>query len=101
MTYGAIPVDIAGVPDPLPQALHVLDVREDLEWQHGHIEAPAHPAHGLPGRLGGDPGGAGARGLQDQPAAPRRPSATSRRAGSTRSTSEAGWSTGSPRGARW
>ena len=54
MTYGAIPtVDIAGVPDPLPESLHVLDVREDVEWQHGHIEGAQHiPLMELSSRLG-------------------------------------------------
>ena len=53
MTYGTIPtVDIAGVPDPAPRPC-VLDVREDLEWQHGHIEGAQHiPLMELPGRLG-------------------------------------------------
>lgn len=35
-----VPVD--GVPDPLPEGLVVLDVREPLEWQHGHIEGAVH-----------------------------------------------------------
>jgi rhodanese-related sulfurtransferase len=53
MSYGSIPVvDVDGVPDPLPESLHVLDVREDLEWQHGHIEGAQHiPLMDLPTRL--------------------------------------------------
>ena len=35
-------VTLDGVPDPLPEGLHVLDVREDVEWVHGHIEGAAH-----------------------------------------------------------
>jgi rhodanese-related sulfurtransferase len=39
MSYGTIPtVGIDGVPDPLPADLRVLDVREEVEWAHGHIE---------------------------------------------------------------
>jgi rhodanese-related sulfurtransferase len=30
-------VTIDGVPDPLPESVAVLDVREPLEWAHGHI----------------------------------------------------------------
>lgn len=35
-------VSIAGVPDPLPEGLVVLDVREQVEWDHGHIEGALH-----------------------------------------------------------
>ena len=35
-------VTIDGVPDPIPEGLHVLDVREQLEWDHGHIEGAQH-----------------------------------------------------------
>ncbi|WP_244963050.1 rhodanese-like domain-containing protein [Nocardioides dongkuii] len=46
-------VSIDGVPDPLPEGLTVLDVREDIEWQHGHIEGAVHiPLMDLPQRLG-------------------------------------------------
>jgi len=45
-------VSISGVPDPLPDGLHVLDVREDDEWAFGHIEGAQHiPLMELPGRL--------------------------------------------------
>lgn len=45
-------VDINGVPDPLPDELHVLDVREDQEWAHGHIEGALHiPLMQLPARI--------------------------------------------------
>ncbi|WP_309649264.1 rhodanese-like domain-containing protein [Nocardioides sp.] len=35
-------VSIDGVPHPLPEGLAVLDVREPLEWEHGHIEGAVH-----------------------------------------------------------
>lgn len=35
-------VAITGVPDPLPEGLAVLDVREPVEWQAGHIEGAVH-----------------------------------------------------------
>jgi len=45
-------VSLDGVPDPLPEALHVLDVREEFEWVHGHIEGSQHiPMSELGGRL--------------------------------------------------
>jgi rhodanese-related sulfurtransferase len=49
-------VSIEGVPDPLPEGLAVLDVREDVEWAHGHIEGAVHiPLSELPARLGDVP----------------------------------------------
>jgi rhodanese-related sulfurtransferase len=33
---------VAGVPDPLPVGLLVLDVREDEEWDAGHIPGSVH-----------------------------------------------------------
>jgi len=33
---------VSGVPDPLPDGLLVLDVREDDEWQAGHVEGSVH-----------------------------------------------------------
>jgi rhodanese-related sulfurtransferase len=45
-------VDVSGVPDPLPDELTVLDVREDFEWQAGHIDGALHvPLGELPDRL--------------------------------------------------
>ena len=45
-------VSIDGVPDPLPEGLHVLDVREEFEWVHGHIEGSQHiPMSQIGGRL--------------------------------------------------
>jgi rhodanese-related sulfurtransferase len=43
---------IEGVPEPLPPGVSVLDVRELVEWQHGHIEGAVHiPLMELPQRL--------------------------------------------------
>jgi rhodanese-related sulfurtransferase len=39
---GVPTVAISGVPDPLPDGLAVLDVREPVEWAHGHIEGALH-----------------------------------------------------------
>ena len=51
-------VTIDNLPDPLPEGLTVLDVREDLEWVHGHIDGAVHiPLSELPGRLGDVPEG--------------------------------------------
>ncbi len=51
-------VTVDGVPDPLPDGLTVLDVREKVEWHHGHIEGAAHiPLMELPLRLGELPSG--------------------------------------------
>lgn len=45
-------VAITGVPDPLPEGLAVLDVREPVEWEYGHIEGAIHiPLNELPARL--------------------------------------------------
>jgi len=45
-------VAIDGVPDPVPAELKVLDVREAVEWQHGHIAGATHiPLRDLPGRV--------------------------------------------------
>lgn len=45
-------VDVTGVPDPLPPGLPVIDVREQEEWDAGHIEGARHiPLAELPGRL--------------------------------------------------
>lgn len=42
-------VEIDGVPDPVP--VPVLDVREDFEWEAGHIEGALHiPLSELPVR---------------------------------------------------
>jgi rhodanese-related sulfurtransferase len=50
-------VAITGIPDPLPHGLAVLDVREPVEWAHGHIEGAVHiPLMDLPARVGDVPG---------------------------------------------
>jgi rhodanese-related sulfurtransferase len=51
-------VSVDNVPDPLPEGVNVLDVREDIEWVHGHIEDAVHiPLHQLPSRLDELPSG--------------------------------------------
>ncbi|WP_341351020.1 rhodanese-like domain-containing protein [Nocardioides convexus] len=35
-------IEIENVPDPLPQGLVVLDVREDEEWAAGRIQGAVH-----------------------------------------------------------
>ena len=51
-------VTVEGVPDPIPDGLVVLDVREPVEWSHGHIEGAVHiPLMELPQRLEEVPGG--------------------------------------------
>lgn len=56
---GHIPtVTIDGVPNPLPEGVSVLDVREDTEWAYGHIEGAVHiPMGELPTRLHDVPDG--------------------------------------------
>ncbi len=56
MIFGGPPpvptVSVDVVPDPLPEGLRVLDVREDVEWAYGHIEGATHiPLRELPRRL--------------------------------------------------
>ncbi|KAA1424926.1 rhodanese-like domain-containing protein [Mumia zhuanghuii] len=44
-------VDVAGVPDPVPAGLVVVDVREPDEWASGHIDGALHiPLGDLPTR---------------------------------------------------
>ncbi len=52
MSYGEVPtLQVSEVPVPIPEGLVVLDVREPLEWQHGHIDGAVHiPLHELPAR---------------------------------------------------
>lgn len=33
---------VSGVPDPLPEGLVVLDVREQNEWDAGHVDGSVH-----------------------------------------------------------
>lgn len=45
-------VAVNGVPDPLPEGLTVLDVREDNEWEAGHIDGAVHvPLSEVPQRV--------------------------------------------------
>lgn len=45
-------VSVEQVPDPIPEGLVVLDVREADEWAHGHIDGALHvPLSLLPLRL--------------------------------------------------
>ena len=51
-------VAITGVPDPLPEGLTVLDVREPMEWVHGHVAGSIHiPMGDVPTRLEDVPDG--------------------------------------------
>ncbi len=44
-------IEVSKVPDPLPDDLTVLDVREPVEWQHGRIDGAVHiPLTQLPER---------------------------------------------------
>lgn len=45
-------IEVPQVPDPLPAGVTVLDVREPVEWHHGHIEGALHvPLTQVPDRL--------------------------------------------------
>lgn len=35
-------VTVDELPHPLPEGVEVLDVREPVEWEHGHIEGAVH-----------------------------------------------------------
>jgi rhodanese-related sulfurtransferase len=51
-------VTVTDLPDPLPDDLSVLDVREPVEWHHGHIAGSVHvPLMELAGRLDDVPDG--------------------------------------------
>jgi len=51
-------VTVQDLPDPLPGGLSVLDVREQVEWDHGHIDGAVHiPMSELTERLGEVPEG--------------------------------------------
>ena len=56
--YHVPTVAIDELPDPLPDHVEVLDVRERVEWDHGHIEGAVHiPLTQLPERLAEVPNG--------------------------------------------
>jgi rhodanese-related sulfurtransferase len=59
MNYGPIPtVALDAVPDPMPEGVHVLDVREDIEWRYGHIDGATHiPLRQVPARMAELPDG--------------------------------------------
>ncbi len=42
MRHAVPEVDVTGIPAELPDDLVVLDVREDVEWQAGHIAGAVH-----------------------------------------------------------
>jgi rhodanese-related sulfurtransferase len=45
--------DVSALPQPVPDDLVVLDVREDHEWAAGHIAGAQHiPLGDLPARVG-------------------------------------------------
>lgn len=45
-------VSVDQLPHPLPEGVTVLDVREPIEWVHGHIEGALHiPLGTLPVRV--------------------------------------------------
>jgi rhodanese-related sulfurtransferase len=47
-----------GVPHPLPEGLTVIDVREQGEWDAGHVAGSLHiPLRDLPARIGELPEG--------------------------------------------
>jgi rhodanese-related sulfurtransferase len=51
-------VTTSELPNPLPDDVHVLDVREPVEWTHGHIDGAVHiPLWELVQRLGEVPPG--------------------------------------------
>ena len=51
-------VTVADLPDPMPEGVSILDVREPVEWHHGHIDGATHvPLMDLPGRLDEVPAG--------------------------------------------
>lgn len=44
-------IEVSQVPDPLPDGVVVVDVREPVEWEHGRIDGAVHvPLGQLPGR---------------------------------------------------
>jgi rhodanese-related sulfurtransferase len=45
-------VAVDQLPSPLPEGVTVLDVREPVEWRHGHVEGSVHvPMLELPDRI--------------------------------------------------
>ncbi len=51
-------VTVSELPDPLPEGISVLDVREPVEWEQAHIEGAVHlPLGELTARLDELPSG--------------------------------------------
>jgi rhodanese-related sulfurtransferase len=51
-------VEVAQVPDPIPDGVTVVDVREPVEWHYGHIDGAVHiPLTEIPGRIADLPDG--------------------------------------------
>jgi rhodanese-related sulfurtransferase len=45
-------IEVAQVPDPIPEGVTVIDVREPLEWQYGRIDGSVHiPLAQIPHRV--------------------------------------------------
>lgn len=45
-------IRVGDLPDPMPDDLTLLDVREPMEWEHGHAEGALHvPMGEIPARL--------------------------------------------------
>jgi rhodanese-related sulfurtransferase len=45
-------IEVAQVPDPIPEGVTVLDVREPVEWQYGRIDGAVHiPLTEIPARV--------------------------------------------------
>jgi rhodanese-related sulfurtransferase len=45
-------IEVAQVPDPIPDGVTVIDVREPLEWQYGRIDGSVHiPLAQIPQRV--------------------------------------------------
>jgi rhodanese-related sulfurtransferase len=59
MSYDNVPtVEVSQLPSPLSDELTVVDVREQTEWDHGHIPEAVHvPLMDVPARLGDLPAG--------------------------------------------
>jgi rhodanese-related sulfurtransferase len=45
-------IEVAQLPDPIPEGVTVLDVREPVEWTHGRIDGAVHiPLTEIPSRV--------------------------------------------------
>jgi rhodanese-related sulfurtransferase len=50
-------IEVAQIPDPIPAGVTVLDVRDQVEWHHAHIDDATHiPLADLPERVDELPG---------------------------------------------